>query len=251
MAEGGVSVDSIKIISQITSFDAVRLLRDSGFNFIRKWKLLAGNLRVSLDTRKRYHSSTLYDNCPKTYEEVTEECIDKWIANEQNYSWELFISCLKKVDSLVAHEFEIRLNCGNERQAVPLYLSSVDGAVDILNYYESQILYCLKDKDTFAVVKQLVEEGVFPDEALQDMSGDNRVKEIWKRLEDISRRDIKLLSKFIRILSLSGGMNADVALTIQAEINFVQEQSSTVYIMLLGWYIEFNINRSSGHTIIT
>lgn len=79
----------------LSSHNALRLLQDSNFNIISHWHQMGGDLSVSLDERRKYQEQALRT---QNYDGALEECLDTWIRNVPDPSWEMLIQAVERYE---------------------------------------------------------------------------------------------------------------------------------------------------------
>ena len=89
------SNNSERLFSEVVSSEAIGILKDSGFKVFSSWQSLGSELNVPLDTRRqlRYEAIASGD-----HNQALEECLDYWVKNNPNASWEKLIEAVERTD---------------------------------------------------------------------------------------------------------------------------------------------------------
>jgi GTP-binding protein EngB required for normal cell division len=90
----------------LTSSNAVKILRDSKFQFFTFFWNLATELDVEIDTKNRLHD-TLKANGNELM--ATEVAVDFWIRNSDSANWDKFVEAIRKCDAKVADDVKAKL----------------------------------------------------------------------------------------------------------------------------------------------
>ena len=84
---------------QLTCRDALRALKDNGFLTTSHWHQLGSDLGVSLDERRRLREQALI---AQNYDVALEECLDIWIRNSKEASWDVLIQAVERLEIATA-----------------------------------------------------------------------------------------------------------------------------------------------------
>lgn len=81
------------IAKPLNAHNALRLLQDSYFNVTKHWHQMGGDLGVSLDNRRRLQELAIRT---QNYDGALEECLDWWISNTPDASWEILVETVER-----------------------------------------------------------------------------------------------------------------------------------------------------------
>ena len=80
---------------QLTCNNALRALKDNGFLTTSHWHQLGSDLGVSFDERKRLREQALI---AQNHDAALEECLDIWIRNSKEPSWNVLIQAVERLE---------------------------------------------------------------------------------------------------------------------------------------------------------
>ena len=82
-------------IGQLVCNTAIKELKNHGFRITKNWHQLAGFLEVSLEDRRRLKIAAC---TTENYDIALEECLDIWIMNDKEASWDKLILAVERYE---------------------------------------------------------------------------------------------------------------------------------------------------------
>ena len=94
-------------IGQLVCNTAIKELKNHGFRTTKNWHQLGGFLGVSLEDRRRLATQA---HITGNYEIALEECLDIWIMNDREASWNKLIRAVERYEKDTAKRLRHNLS---------------------------------------------------------------------------------------------------------------------------------------------
>lgn len=106
---------------QLSSYNACRVLKDSGFQTTAHWSQLGSELGVSVDDRRRLLEQSQHI---QNYDTALEKCLDIWIRNSIVMpTWDVLIQGVERYERVTAENMRSFLKTGKRKSSTHLMSS--------------------------------------------------------------------------------------------------------------------------------
>ena len=87
---------------ELTPTNITNLLRRVNFQFDKHWSDVGHHLNISLEKREQYRHKAVTQGNSDYFAEAFEECIDDWLRNSREPSWDKILPVIAAVDKSAA-----------------------------------------------------------------------------------------------------------------------------------------------------